>query len=142
MLQILLDRFLGDVAGTPGSVADGPKMPSPIFLAQRWIFLLQPARGTTLHPLDQVRQRLRRPILNVHVNMVFAHHSLENSHVFRVTYLDQQVSAAHLDVALQHRLAVLCDPHQVRRKPRYRVPAVSIFAHRARLLPRLNVCSN
>ena len=136
MLQILLYRFIGDVTGTPGSVADGPEVPSPIFLPQCRVFLLQPPRCAALHPLYQVRQRLRRPILNVHVDMVFAHHSLEYSHVFRVTDLQQQLPAPQLNIALQHRVSVLCDPHQVGRKPRYRVPAMSVFPHRARLLPR------
>lgn len=111
MLQILLYRFIRDVPGAPRSVADRPKVPAPVFLTQRWIFLLQPARGPALHSFYQVRQRLRRPILNVHVHMIFTHHSLEYAHVFRVTYLDQQLSAPQLDVSLQHRVPVLCYPH-------------------------------
>ena len=98
--------------------------------------LVATARGPALHPLDQVRQRLRRPILNVHVHMVFTHHSLEYAHVFCITYLDQQLAAPQLDVSLQHRVPVFCYPHQVRRQPCYRMPAVSVVAHRARLLPR------
>jgi len=131
MLQILLHRFIGDISGTPRSVTDGPKVPSPIFLAQGWVFLLQQPRGSAFHSLYQVRQRLRWSILNMHVHVVFAYHSLENSHVFGVAYLDQQLSTSQLDVPLQHRVAVLCHPYQVGCKSRYRVPAVSVFPHRA-----------
>ncbi len=136
MLQILLYRFIRDVAGAPCSVADGPKVSAPIFLAQGREFLLQPPRCPSFHPLDQIRQRLRWPILYVHVHMIFADHSLQNSYIFGITDLHQQIAAAQLDVPLQHRISVLCYPYQVRGKPRYRVPAVSVFPHRARLLSR------
>src|SRR6185295_4831471 len=100
MLQILLYRFIRNVSGAPGSVADCPKMSTPIFLSQRGVFLLQPTRCSSLHSLNQIRQRLRGTVLDVHVHMIFADYALKNSHVFRVTYLHQQVSAAHLDVPL------------------------------------------
>jgi choline dehydrogenase-like flavoprotein len=100
--------LIGNVTCTPGSVSDRPKVPPPVFLAQGRVFLLQSARCPTLHPLNQVRQRLRRRILNMHVHMVFAHHSLQYSHVFRVTDLQQQhdyISAFHLTMEL---LAFIC----------------------------------
>src|SRR6185312_16760146 len=98
MLQILLYSFIRDVSGAPGSVADRPKVPTPVFLSQRGVLLLQPPRGPSFHPLDQIRQRLRRTILDLHLHMVFAYHSLENAYVLGVTYLYQQVSAAQLNV--------------------------------------------
>jgi hypothetical protein len=98
--------------------------------------LLQQPRSAPLHPLDQVRHRLRRRILNMHVDMVFAHNAFENPHIFGVTDLQKQVSTPYFDVAYKHRVSVLRNPHDVCLKASNCVPAMPVISHRARLLPR------
>src|ERR1051326_4817959 len=75
MLKILLHRFFRDVARAPRAVAYRPEVPPPISLAQGRVFFLKSATRAPLHPLDQVRHRLRRRVLDVHVDVVFAHHA-------------------------------------------------------------------
>ena len=72
----------------------------------------------------------------MHVDMIFANDSLEYPHVFGVADLQEQVSAPKLDVAYEHRITVLGNPHDVCLKASNRVPAVPVVSHRARLLPR------
>ena len=84
MLQILLHRFLRDVARTPGTLPDGPEVSPPVAFLQPGILLLQDAGGAPFHPLDQIRQRPRWRVLDVHVDMIFADHALENPHVFGI----------------------------------------------------------
>ena len=109
MLQILLHHFFRDVARTPCPVPDGPEVPPPVPLPQGWIFFLQAAAGAPLHPLDQVGERLRRRVLDVHMDLVFADYSFENPHVFSVADLHEQVAAAHCEVAFEDVVTVLRD---------------------------------
>ena len=129
MLKILLHRLLRDVARAPRAVAYRPEVPPPVPLAQGRILFLQPPAGAPLHPPDQVQHGFRRRVLDVHVDVVFAHHAFEDAHVLGVADLHEQVAAAHLDVAHKHVVAVLRDPYDVRRQPRRSVPAVPIVFH-------------
>lgn len=129
MLKILLHRLFRDVARTPRTVADGPEVSSPVLLAQGRIFFLKSATCASLHPLDQIRERLRRRIFDVHVDMVFTHYAFENPHVLGVADLHEQVPAPHLDVSDKHVVAILRDPDDVRRQPRRSVPAVPVLFH-------------
>ncbi len=142
MLKILLHRLLRDVARAPRPVPDGPEVPPPVPLAQRRVFFLQPPAGAPLHPLDQVRERLRRPVLDVHVDVVFADHALQYPHLLGIADLHEQIPAPHLDVAHVHVIAVLGDPDHVRRQPRNRVPAVPVVFHRRNFYHAAEVCSN
>ena len=116
MLQILLHRFFGDVARAPCPVPDGPEVPPPVTLLQTGVFLLEDAGGAPLHPLDQIRHRLRGRILDVHVDMIFTDHSFKYPHVFGVADLQEQVSTSELDVTFKHMITVLGDPDDVRRQ--------------------------
>jgi len=136
MLQILFYHLICNIARAPGSIPDCPELPSPVPLAQFRILLLEQPRSAPLHSLYQIRKRLRRRILNVHMDVVFAHHTRENPHVLGVADLQKQVSTPHFDVAYKHRVTVFRDPHQVCRKASYGVPAMPVVSHRARLLPR------
>ena len=142
MLKVLLHRFLRDVTRAPCPVADGPKVPPPVPLPKRRIFLLQPATRAPFQPLDQVRQRLRRRVLDMHMHVVFADYALENPHVLSVTDLHEQVPAAHFDVAFEHVVAVLRDPDDVRCQARAGVPAVSVVCHGRDFYHAVEVCSN
>lgn len=136
MLQILLHNLIRDVACAPRTVPDCPEVPPPLPLAQLRVLLLQQPRRAPFHPLDQVRHRLRWPILDVHVDVVFAHNALKNPHVFGVADLQEQVSTPHFDVALEHGVAVLRNPDDVCLKASDGMPAVPVISHRAGVLPR------
>ncbi len=142
MLKILLHRFFRNVARAPRTVTDGPEVSPPVPLAQGRVFFLEPAARAPLHPLDQVRYGFRWRVLDVHVDVVFAHHSFENPHVLGVADLHQQIPAPHLDVTDKHLVAVLGDPHDVRRQPRHAVAAVPILFHTHDFYHRAEVCSN
>ncbi len=142
MLKILLHRLFRDIACTPRSVPYRPEVPAPVPLAQRRVFFLKPAASAPFHPLDQIGQRLRRRVLEVHVNVVFANHTFEYPHVLGVADLHEQVPAAQLDVALQHVVAILCDPDDVGRQPRDGMPAMPVVCHGRDFYHAAEVCSN
>ena len=110
MLQILLNNFIRDFAGAPRPVADCPEVSSPISFSKLRILLLQYSRRTTFQSLDQIRDRYLRRIFNVHMNMVFAHHSAQDSHIFRITNLQKPFTTAHFDVALQNVITICALP--------------------------------
>ena len=136
MLQVLLYNLICDVACAPSSVPYRPEMSPPIPLAQLRVLLLEQSRRAPLHSFDQIRHRLRRRILDMHMDVVFAHHSFEDSHIFGVTDLQKQIPAPHFNVAYKHRIAVLRYPHDVCLKASDCVPAMPVISHRGRLLPR------
>jgi len=136
MLQVLLYNLIRDVACAPGSVPYRPEMPPPIPLTQLGVLLLEQPRRAPLHSFDQIRQRLRRRILDMHMDVVFAHHSFEDPHIFGVADLQKQVPAPHFDVAYKHGVAVLRYPHDMCLKASDCVPAMPVISHRGRLLPR------
>ncbi len=142
MLKILLHRLFRDITCTPRSVPYRPKVPAPVPLAQRRVLFLKPAAGAPLHPLDQVRQRLRRPVLDVHVHVVFADHTFQYPHVLDIADLHKQIPAPYLDVAHQHVVPVLSDPDDVRPQPRDGVPAVPVVSHGRDFYHAAEVCSN
>ena len=110
MFKILLHHLFGDVAGAPCPVADGPEVSPPVSFPQLRVFLLQDAGRAPFHPFDQIRECFRWWILNVHVDMIFAHHSFEYPDIFGITDLNQQVSTSDFDVACQHMVAILGRP--------------------------------
>ena len=136
MLQILLHNFIRDIACAPGSVPDCPEMPPPIPLAQLRVLLLQQSRRAPLHPLDQIRHRLRRPVLDMHVDMVFAHNAFEYPHIFGVADLQEQVSTPNFDIAYKHGVAILRHPNDVCLKASDAMSAMAVISHRGRILPR------
>ena len=129
MLQILLYHLVRDVARAPCTVPDCPEVSSPVPLSQRRELLLEQPRGTSLESFYQLRERLRRRILNVHVDMIFAHDSLENPHVFSITDLHEQVATANLEVTLQNVVTVLRAPDDMCRQSRDGMSAMSILFH-------------
>ncbi len=145
MLKILLHRFFRDVAGAPRAVPNGPEVPPPVLLPQVGVHLLEQPRRAPLHPLDQIGHGLRRRVLDVHVDMIFADHAFEYPHILGIADLHQQIAAPHFDVAHEHMLAVLRHPHVVRRQPCDRVSAVSVLSHArccTRQHPAWKVCSS
>jgi hypothetical protein len=137
MLQIFLNHFLRDIARTPRAISDRPKMVPPVALFQFWKLRLQQSRRPTFQALDQIRQRQFRRILEVHMNMIFAHHARQYSDIFRVADLHQQSSTPHLYIAFQNVIAILRTPHDVRRQARQRVMTVSVIFHLPQFSHRL-----
>lgn len=142
MLKILLHRLFRDVARTPSSIPDCPEVSPPVPLVQLRVFLLQQAAGAPLHPLDQIRERLRRWILDVHVDMIFTDYSFKYPDIFSVADLQEQVSTSDLDVTFKHMITILRDPDDVCRQPCDRVPAVPIIFHEHDFYHAVEVCSN
>jgi hypothetical protein len=51
----------------------------------------------------------------VHMDVIFAHHTLQDAHIFSVADLHQHVSTSNFQVALQNMVTILRTPHDVRR---------------------------
>lgn len=111
VLKIFLHHLVADVARAPRAVPDGPEVTPPVPLAQRRILLLKSPTAPPLEPLDEVGERSLRRVLDVHVDVVFAHHALEYPHILGIADLHEQVAAPHLDVTRQDGVAILCHPY-------------------------------
>ena len=61
---------------------------------------------------------------------VFTDHSLQDAHIFCITDLHRQHTAALRDLTLEYVIAVLRDPHHVHRQTTDRVAAMAIASHR------------
>ena len=129
MFQILLHHFIGDVARTPRAISDCPKVVAPISLLQIWKLRLEQARRATFESFDQIRQSQLRRVFNVHMNMIFAHHARQNSDIFRVANLHEQVSTAHLYIAFQNVIAIFRTPNNMCGQPRNRMMTVPVIFH-------------
>ena len=70
-------------------------------------------------------------VLYQHVDVVFADYPFEYPHVLGVADLDDEFSTPELKVSLEHVVAILRDPDQVRRQSRNCVAALSMLRHRA-----------
>ena len=114
MFQILSDHLFSDVARAPCSVANRPEVSPPISFVQFWIFLLQQPRRAPFESFDQIRERLRWWILNVHVHMIFAHDTCQYLDIFGIADLNQEVTTPHFDVTRQDMVAILRGPDQMR----------------------------
>ncbi len=89
MFQILLHHFIGDIAATPRAVADCPEMIAPVSLFQAWKLCLQKARSASLQAFDQIGKRQLRRIFDVHMNVVTADDTRQNTNIFGIANLNQ-----------------------------------------------------
>jgi hypothetical protein len=64
------------------------------------------------------------------MDVIFAHHAFENLDIFRITDLDDEFSAAHFDIALQHAVMVLGDPDQGCSQARHAVAIMALLFNR------------
>ena len=53
----------------------------------------------------------------MHVDMILAHHSFQNTHVLSITNLDQEFTASWLHFTNQDVVAIFRRPHDVHRQP-------------------------
>ena len=83
MLKLLLHRFFRDVARAPCTVPDCPEVSAPVSLTQRRKLLLQQPRCSTFEAFHQLRERLRRRVLDVHMHMISADHAFQDADIFR-----------------------------------------------------------
>ena len=137
MLQILLYHILRDIATAPGSVADGPEMPTPITFPQFWILFLNPARCSPLDHLHKMADTLARWIFYMQMYVVLTHNSRQYFCIFSITHLTDQITTSLLDISLENSVPVLRGPYQMDRQTRYGVASVTIdlalICHRAKL---------
>ena len=66
----------------------------------------------------------------MHMDVSFADHAFENLDIFRIADLDDEFSAAHFDIALQHVVTVLGDPDQVCSQAPHAVAIMALLFHR------------
>ncbi len=129
MFQILFDHFIGDFARRPGAISDCPKMIAPISLLQTWKLRLKKARGATFQTFDQIRKSYFGCVFDVHMNVVFRDYTAQDTNIFRVANLDEQITTANLYVPFKDVVAILCCPNQVNGQPRNCVMPVPILFH-------------
>ena len=129
MFQILFDHFIGDIASRPCAVSDCPKMIAPVSLFQIRKFRLKQSRGATFKSFYQIRKRKFRRIFDVHMNVVFAYHARQYSHIFRVANLREQITATNFYIAFKHVIAIFCCPNQMDGQSRNCVMSVPVLFH-------------
>jgi len=113
MLKVLLDDVIGDVASTPSTVANSPEVFAPVAFLEFREFLLDQSGGTTFQSLHEFTDGESGWVFYMHVDMVFAHYSFENSNVFGVTNLHDERATAMLNISLEDWVAVLGDEDKV-----------------------------
>ena len=129
MFQILFDHFVRDVARRPRAVSDCPKMIAPISLFQIWKFRLKQPRCATFQTLYQIRQSHLRRIFDVHMNVVFTDHARQNTDIFGIANLHEQITTSNFYIAFKDVIAIFCSPNKMNRQSRDCVMPVSVFFH-------------
>ena len=113
MLNVVLNHLLGDIAGRPGSVPNGPKVPAPVALMQMGEFILKIAGCFSFKTLHDLCNGEFGWIFEVHVDVIGAHRPFENTDVFGVAYLDQKCSASLLHFSFENVVAIFGRPDDV-----------------------------
>ena len=116
MLQIGVDHFIGDIPGTPTSIADPPEVTPPIAFLQLWELLLKLSRAPALELLYEPANTQAWPVLNMHVNMILGYCTFEYLNIFGITDLHQKCTAAHHDIPFENMKPVFRAPHYVNRQ--------------------------
>ena len=69
----------------------------------------------------------------MHVNVVRAHHALQNVHILAIAYLHQDVPASFLYVSGQDLVSIFRNPHYVARQVAHAMRCLPIFSHSLKL---------
>ena len=138
MLQVLLYHRLRDIPRTPRTIPDAPKVLAPVALFEVGKFLLQQPRRPSLQSLHQVADGEPRRVFHVHVDVVLAHHPLQNPHVFRFADLDQQLSTSRFDLSHQDLISILRRPHKMYRQSADRMTPRPLLPHLLSLIDALS----
>ena len=133
MFKILLHDLISNVACTPNTITNSPKMPTPITSTQLWIFCLKASRCSTFQAFDNITNILRRTVFDVNMYMIFAYNTFKNSYIFRIANLFNKISATFLNVAFKSMVTIFCNSNYVRSKPRYSMSRTSLFFHNSKI---------
>ena len=137
VFEILFHHLICNISSTPRSVADCPKMATPISFLKFWKFLLKSSRTSALQSLHHITNRFRWWIFYMDMDMILAYHSLQYFDILRYTNLPYYLPASLLNISLKHRIPIFCYPNYVHRQPGNGVATVPrTFAH----LPKLQKC--
>jgi hypothetical protein len=127
MLQILIDNLLGDLAGTPGPVADAPEVPAPVALLQRRVFGQELAGTATFDPAYDLADGMFGWIRDMQMHMIGADDAFDDLHVERVADLANEVSAAFLDFAAEHTVAIFGAEYEMHLQKKDAMAALSLL---------------
>ncbi len=106
MFQILLHHFIRDIAATPRAIADCPEVIAPVSLFQSWKLRLQKSRRASFQAFNQIRECQFRRVFDVHMNVVAADDTRQNTNIFGIANLNQKVAASNFNVAFQNVIAI------------------------------------
>ena len=87
MFKVFLYQLLGDVAGTPCTIANRPEMLAPVALAELREFELEKTGRASFETLHEFTDGKTGGVFDMHMDMIFADYSLENFDVVGVTDL-------------------------------------------------------
>ena len=133
VFKIFLNHFICDVACTPNSVADTPKMVAPITFPKIRKFFLKASGRPSFHSFDKIAYGLGRSVFNMDVNMVFAYDPFKYMHIFRITDLLDQIPTSYLNVTLENMISIFCNPNYMCSKTRNGVTHTSLFFHKPKI---------
>ncbi len=136
MFQVFLDHFIGNIACTPNTKSNCPKMPPPISFSNVGIFFLKSPRGSSFQSLNQLAHRLRRGIFYVDVNMILAYDPFQYFNIFRITNLLYQISTTRFNIAFQNMITIFSYPNYMGSKLRNCMISVSLGIFHARNLEK------
>ncbi len=127
VFKIILHHLVRDIARTPNTVPDVPKVTAPVSFAQFGKFFLKTTGGLALETFYNIAQLLRRTVFNMYVHMDLAYRSLKDTNIFRITNLLDKIATPYLDIAHQNMETIFRDQDYVRRQPRYRMARTPLF---------------
>ena len=104
-------------------------MIAPVSLLQIWKLRLKKARGATFQTFYQIRKCQFRRIFDVHMNVVFRDDTAQDTNIFGITNLDEQIAATTLYIAFKDVIAILCCPNQMNGQTSNCVMSVPILFH-------------
>ena len=113
LFQVLHDDFIRYVPAASDEVPSGPQVPTPELLRNVFELHHQLPGTLALDVLHDLAGRQVRRARQEHVDVVPGHRPLQDFNVVGATNLPYQLTQAQADLADQHRLAVLGNPHKM-----------------------------
>ena len=133
MFQILLHHFFRYISTAPRPISHTPEVPSPVPFLKVRVFPLQLPRALPFHMFDQLTDCQRRRVFHMHVDMIRAHHTLQNSDILCITNLNQQLSTSWLYLAYQNVIPIFRGPHEMHGEPADRMASNPVAFHSSNL---------
>lgn len=135
VFKVFLDDVIGDIASTPGTVADSPEVFAPVAFLEFGEFLLDKSGGSAFESLHEFTDGESGWVCYVHMDVVFAYYPFEDSDVFGVTDLHDKGATAVLDISLEDWVAVFSDPDEMDGHTRDSVSVVSVMVRHESIIP-------